>query len=282
MPHLDRREIAAIFLGGMAGSLLRVWLARTFSTGVARLAVGDVRDQRQRLVRAGVRRHAPAARARAVVPRRRCSASASAARTRRSRRCRSRSLQMVDHERYGAGRRLRAVERARRLSGDLSPARRSMRRGVGGAHERVDMARRGAARRRRRVRALRGRRRWSRRCTGGNLPLGVLAVNVSGSLLLGLLVGLAPAATCCVLAGAATLGSYTTFSTWMFETQRLAEGARGRAAVANVLVSLLLGVGAVALGRAIGAWLFEPSAERDSPSETRLRLKLQALQTDAL
>jgi CrcB protein len=34
MPHLDRREIAAIFLGGMAGSLLRVWLGRTFSTPV--------------------------------------------------------------------------------------------------------------------------------------------------------------------------------------------------------------------------------------------------------
>jgi CrcB protein len=32
MPHLDRRVIAAIFLGGMAGSLLRVWLARTFAT----------------------------------------------------------------------------------------------------------------------------------------------------------------------------------------------------------------------------------------------------------
>jgi CrcB protein len=34
MPDLDRREITAIFLGGMAGSLLRVWLARTFSTSV--------------------------------------------------------------------------------------------------------------------------------------------------------------------------------------------------------------------------------------------------------
>ncbi len=32
MPHLDRRQIAAIFLGGMAGSLLRVWLARSFAT----------------------------------------------------------------------------------------------------------------------------------------------------------------------------------------------------------------------------------------------------------
>ena len=35
MPKLDRREIAAIFLGGMAGSLLRVWLGQTFSTGAA-------------------------------------------------------------------------------------------------------------------------------------------------------------------------------------------------------------------------------------------------------
>ncbi len=35
MPQLDRREVAAIFVGGMAGSLLRVWLGRTFATGVA-------------------------------------------------------------------------------------------------------------------------------------------------------------------------------------------------------------------------------------------------------
>jgi CrcB protein len=35
MPHLDRREIAAIFLGGAIGSLLRVWLARSFSSGLA-------------------------------------------------------------------------------------------------------------------------------------------------------------------------------------------------------------------------------------------------------
>ena len=32
MSHLDRREIAAIFLGGALGSLLRVWLGRTFTS----------------------------------------------------------------------------------------------------------------------------------------------------------------------------------------------------------------------------------------------------------
>lgn len=35
MPDLDRREVAAIFVGGAAGSLLRVWLAQTVTSGVA-------------------------------------------------------------------------------------------------------------------------------------------------------------------------------------------------------------------------------------------------------
>jgi CrcB protein len=35
MYRIDRRELAAIFIGGMAGSLLRVWLARSFATGGA-------------------------------------------------------------------------------------------------------------------------------------------------------------------------------------------------------------------------------------------------------
>ncbi len=35
MPDLDRREIAAIFLGGAAGSLLRVWLAQTVTSDTA-------------------------------------------------------------------------------------------------------------------------------------------------------------------------------------------------------------------------------------------------------
>ena len=33
MPELDRRELAAIFLGGALGALLRVWLARSFTNG---------------------------------------------------------------------------------------------------------------------------------------------------------------------------------------------------------------------------------------------------------
>jgi fluoride exporter len=89
----------------------------------------------------------------------------------------------------------------------------------------------------------------------GNLPLGVLAVNISGSLLLGLVAGLALSGDALVLTGTATLGSYTTFSTWMLETQRLGEDGRVRAALLNVVASLALGVAAVVLGRAVGGRL---------------------------
>jgi fluoride exporter len=83
-------------------------------------------------------------------------------------------------------------------------------------------------------------------------PWGTLAVNISGAFTLGLFAGLALHGDALLLAGTALLGSYTTFSTWMFETHRLAEEGSSRIALVNVLLSLALGVGAVALGRTIG------------------------------
>jgi CrcB protein len=89
----------------------------------------------------------------------------------------------------------------------------------------------------------------------GGFPLGTLAVNVSGALLLGVLAGVALTGTALVLAGTATLGSYTTFSTWMLESQRLTEDADHRGALLNILLSLAAGLAAAALGHAIGAQL---------------------------
>lgn len=89
----------------------------------------------------------------------------------------------------------------------------------------------------------------------GALPYGTFAVNISGSLLLGLLSGLALSGTALLLAGTATIGSYTTFSTWMFESQRLAEDADLRSALLNLFASLAIGIAAAALGHAIGAQL---------------------------
>lgn len=87
------------------------------------------------------------------------------------------------------------------------------------------------------------------------LPVGTLAVNLSGALLLGLLVGAALRGTALALAGTALLGSYTTFSTWMLESQRLAEEGSGRVAALNVVLSLALGLAAAAAGRALGGLL---------------------------
>jgi len=91
--------------------------------------------------------------------------------------------------------------------------------------------------------------------TGRDFPFGTLVVNVSGAVILGLLTGLALGRDEALLAGTAAVGSYTTFSTWMLETQRLAEERQHRQAAVNVIASLVLGVAGAALGRLIGAQL---------------------------
>jgi fluoride exporter len=86
-----------------------------------------------------------------------------------------------------------------------------------------------------------------------HLPLGTMAVNVSGAFGLGLLAGASLDGDARLLFGVGLLGAYTTFSTWMVETQRIGEAGRRRIAVANVVLSIALGLGAAALGHAIGA-----------------------------
>jgi CrcB protein len=90
---------------------------------------------------------------------------------------------------------------------------------------------------------------------GRELPFGTFAVNISGAFLLGFLSGVSLSGDALVLAGGATLGSFTTFSTWMFESQRLAEEGEAGAGAANIAISLAVGLGAVALGRLIGSHL---------------------------
>lgn len=90
---------------------------------------------------------------------------------------------------------------------------------------------------------------------GRPFPFGTLAVNVSGALLLGFLGGAALSPHLALLAGTAFVGSYTTFSTWMLETQRLAEERRGWPAAANIVGSVVLGLAAAAAGLWLGRLL---------------------------
>jgi CrcB protein len=89
------------------------------------------------------------------------------------------------------------------------------------------------------------------RRTGGRFPLGTLAVNLSGALLLGLLAGVEPGGDALTLAGTAALGSFTTFSTWMLEAHRLAQDGQFGLAIANVGYSAAAGLAATALGLAL-------------------------------
>jgi CrcB protein len=88
-----------------------------------------------------------------------------------------------------------------------------------------------------------------------SFPFGTLAVNISGAALLGLLGGLALSRHAALLADTAFIGSYTTFSTWMLETQRLSEERQVRDAVANVVASIVLGIAAALLGQWIAGRL---------------------------
>jgi CrcB protein len=83
-------------------------------------------------------------------------------------------------------------------------------------------------------------------------PFGTLAVNISGAALLGFLLGQL-SRDAALLADTAFVGAYTTFSTWMLETQRLGEERQTWAAVANIIVNIALGMAAALLGQ----WIAE-------------------------
>ncbi|WP_433257477.1 fluoride efflux transporter CrcB [Streptosporangium sp. CA-135522] len=91
-------------------------------------------------------------------------------------------------------------------------------------------------------------------------PWGTFAVNVTGSLILGALTGavLAGAAGPQVqlLLGTGLCGALTTYSTFSYETLRLAETGALFFAVANVIASVVAGLGAVFVGLAIAQAAF--------------------------
>jgi CrcB protein len=90
----------------------------------------------------------------------------------------------------------------------------------------------------------------------GRFPAGTWLINISGSLVLGLLAGLAThhglAAGTVAIVGTGVCGGYTTFSTFGFESVRLMEEGSGLIALANLGASVAAGLAAAALGLGIG------------------------------
>ena len=93
-------------------------------------------------------------------------------------------------------------------------------------------------------------------------PIGTTIINVTGSFLLGLVTGLAlahglPPEWRAVL-GTGFLGGYTTFSTASYETVRLAQQRRYRAALVNGVGMLVLALAAAGLGLWLGQLAGQP------------------------
>lgn len=86
-------------------------------------------------------------------------------------------------------------------------------------------------------------------------PWGTFAVNVTGSLILGVLVGGATAGavpgSLTALLGTGVCGALTTYSTFGFETVRLLEQRATFYAVLNAGASIIAGLGAAFVGIAI-------------------------------
>jgi len=98
---------------------------------------------------------------------------------------------------------------------------------------------------------------WVQNLNGGEFPLGTLAVNVSGSFILGMVMTLALergllSADVRVLLGTGFCGGYTTMSTFSYETMALLQYGGVANAVTNVGVTLAACLGSVWLGSLTG------------------------------
>jgi len=93
---------------------------------------------------------------------------------------------------------------------------------------------------------------WVQDRTTGAFPWGTFTVNVSGCLALGLLTGLGLHhgldGTTRTVVGTGGLGAYTTFSTFTFESVRLAEDGALDVAFRNAAGGLLVGLAAASAG----------------------------------
>ncbi len=87
----------------------------------------------------------------------------------------------------------------------------------------------------------------------GAAPWSILAVNVAGSLALGVLVGAGAGEQARTVAGAGFLGGFTTFSTFAVQVVTDVDAGRPGRALALAVASLGLGVGAAALGYAVAS-----------------------------
>ncbi len=80
-------------------------------------------------------------------------------------------------------------------------------------------------------------------------PIGILAVNLSGAFLIGLVAGSSLDGQAQVIVAGGLIGSFTTFSTWILDSHLLAQADLAKLAWINIVLSSLGGLLAVWLGQ---------------------------------
>ncbi|EFV15089.1 fluoride efflux transporter FluC [Segniliparus rugosus] len=88
------------------------------------------------------------------------------------------------------------------------------------------------------------------------VPWGIVACNLGGAFLLGVLAGATTAQAVGATFGIGFCGSLTTYSTFSYDTARLWEQGKPRAALGNLLLNVALGLPIAATGIAVGSLLF--------------------------
>jgi CrcB protein len=83
---------------------------------------------------------------------------------------------------------------------------------------------------------------------GTGFPWGTFTVNITGSALLGFLIALPAGSGLTAFAGTGFCGALSTYSTFGYETLKLADDGYRTAAVFNVVASVTAGLGAAACG----------------------------------
>ncbi|MFE0171371.1 fluoride efflux transporter CrcB [Streptomyces sp. NPDC059002] len=95
---------------------------------------------------------------------------------------------------------------------------------------------------------------------GAAFPWGTLTVNVAGCLVLGVVTGAvavgAASSHTQLFLGTGLCGALTTYSTFSYETLRLAEQGEGFSAAANAVGSVVAGLGAAFVGVALAEALW--------------------------
>lgn len=91
--------------------------------------------------------------------------------------------------------------------------------------------------------------------SNADFPLGILAVNLLGALAIGVVAGSTLDGETATIVTGGVIGSFTTFSTWVLDSHRLALGGRAELAWLNITLSVVAGFAAVSIGHWLGGAL---------------------------